>query len=107
MADNNRLIIAEDHDGYDAISYFKGTARALYAHLGLDADNYNKIAKKSRYKDSGHWGSYRNDNGNKMLYVDVGCSCEHDCCGHVCQLSYEITRMGSSWIILTSIRYNF
>ena len=102
----NSLLITKDHDGHSNLSFFKGSARALYNHLGLTAENYNKIVPQSRYKDSGHWGSYRAENGNKMIYVDVGCSCEHDCCGHVCDLRYEVSPMGNGWAILTTVGYN-
>jgi len=51
------------------------------------------------------WSLYRFD-GRICIGVPVDCGCEHDCCGHVCGLSYELIRRTSDWVIIAEIRRN-
>jgi hypothetical protein len=41
------------------------------------------------------------------LSVGVGCSCSHDCCGHLCRLSYEIREISGTWHVYTRTVYNY
>jgi len=46
-----------------------------------------------QYRDNGSWNKYRSE-GRDVYSVDVGCFCSHDCCGHLCSLSYTFHNAG-------------
>lgn len=61
------------------------------------------------YRGSQEWSRFRDrdDAGRKgalSLVVDVGCHCEHDCCGHTCGLEYRI-ELTELFYVITSIRH--
>ena len=61
--------------------------------------------KTSPYRGSGEWGHYRSE-GALVISVDVGCYCEHDCCGHLCGLSFTINICGPLTMVVERRRYN-
>jgi hypothetical protein len=96
-----------DIDAAETLHVFKCSARELYAIFGLKAENWSKLQPKSCYRDSGYWESSRDEDGNMKVYVDVGCSCSHDCCGHLCGLSYTFSKCDGLWIVKVNRSYNY
>ena len=65
----------------------------------------NERAMKCR--GSGTWSWYRNRSAYLVFDVDVGCWCEHDCCGHACGLTYEVSIVGSLLIVSEITLFNY
>jgi hypothetical protein len=71
--------------------------------LGLRWHNHSQNPANEReqgYRDSGLWWSVREKNGSLTFYVQVGCSCSHDCCGHLCGLRYNLRALDDQYLIL-------
>lgn len=97
-----------DFDQDTSMALFNGTARQLYRALELSAHNWEKLRGRGKYKGSGTWYSYRNSLGQMCIVVDVGCWCEHDCCGHLCSLSYTlIPKEFGGFIVIVSRSFNY
>ena len=49
------------------------------------------------------------DRNKRALTIDVrvGCHCQHDCCGHMCHLTYEITYINGLTIVVTTKGFNY
>lgn len=113
-----------DYDNRTSISIFSGTIpqvlEALELHTHMRA-TYNEDApgreRRLPYRDSGLWwradtrirvpGEVRTP---KYIHIvkDVGCFCEHDCCGHCCGLSYNIYTLDSGLVaVVTHASYNY
>lgn len=106
----NVLVLKKDFEGSTIISVFdrgEWSGTRLLSHLGLDRQNrYVKGFRESEYIASGLWTSYRSDAGTHMYSVDVGCCHDWDCCGCLCQLSFEIALMQGYFIVKTNKVYN-
>lgn len=77
--------------------------------LGCDFENRYKNAPKRRtqYRGSGTTSYRRGDTGSLFVHVDVGCWHEHDCCGCLCNLSFEIQLTDFNYVIIKSEGYNY
>lgn len=72
------------------------------------ANKHNDHLK--RYKNSGLWQRAKREKigKNKLVFwVDVGCSCSHDCCGHCCSLCYEVFVNGDFVAVHAHYGYNY
>lgn len=94
-----------DHGTEVAIFPEGMSLRAILASLDLTNENrhgsrYN--VSERRYRDSGLW--YVSGRTARVL---VGCACEHDCCGHLCGLSYEFLRSEQGTVVISNWSRNF
>lgn len=64
-------------------------------------------ADSRRYRGNGHSYVSRNESGSLEVSISAGCWCEHDCCGHVCGLSYEICQTNNTYVIVRETIYNY
>jgi hypothetical protein len=100
-----------DIDGELSIAMVReGTSvRKIIDRLGLDLDfRLTKGVERSGYKGSGQWSIDRDDEDKQIVIrVDVGCWCEHDCCGHMCGLSYRLGKLAGNVSIVRSCSYNY
>jgi hypothetical protein len=78
-------------------------ALELQAHMSA-----KHLSNKSerRFRGSGQWWLTKTSNDRFEVSVDVGCWCEHDCCGHVCSCSFDLIRRTSDWVIVIETRRN-
>lgn len=65
-------------------------------------DNENKL----KYVGSGTWSKRRGKSGELIVDVDVGCYCDHDCCGHLCGLQYTLSLMDEYVVVLVKQSMN-
>jgi len=90
--------------------------RLIREVLLLTWDNYNgnpDNEEAKRWVDNGLWGFYRpeREDGSKgdtlSLSVNIGCSCAHDCCAHVCYQGWEVSALDESrWLVKTTRHIN-
>ena len=105
--------ISQDVDGGSSVAVIQSWEMGLRDVLrALDlnpADRFSRPANKerARWVGNGLWGMRKTDAGSVFVSVNVGCTCEHDCCGHICGLDFEIMRRESGWVIVHSWRRNF
>lgn len=108
------------HDGRVYTTIYFGTIPQVLLSLELRTDmraTFNEeepgVYRRSPYKDSGMW--WRTDskpfpNDTKALHItkDVGCFCEHDCCGCCCGVTYSIYPLASGIVaVVRRTRYNY
>ena len=86
---------------------FNANLRQVLKNLGLTKNKNSKFAENSEYTASGHWSSSKNEDGNPVITVDVGCYCDRDCCGHLCSLVYTLIKNGKDYIVITYKGFNF
>jgi len=97
----------EVYDRYDMECTLR---QLLEANYGISHSNSAKNPENEGllgYRNSGVWYKSRGKHGELEITASVGCSCSHDCCGHLCGLSYTIQQTESHFIVVTSMRYNY
>lgn len=105
--------VPQDDNNYDsrqsvAILRDGTSLRQILDALGLHPGRrLTPTRKASKYKNSGQWSMYRNEDRSIRISVDVGCFCSHDCCGHQCSQSYTIQKIAYKIIVLSQANYNF
>lgn len=60
-----------------------------------------------KYRDSGVWYKSRGKHGELEIRFTVGCSCEGDCCGHMCSLGITVQQTESHFVVITSMSFNY
>lgn len=77
---------------------------------GLHSDNDGRRPfnqSRLRYRGNGCWFKRRDNDGNLVFEVEVGCSHEWDCCGCLCGLSHTFRIVADVLIVITSSTYNY
>jgi len=74
---------------------------------------YYQITAEARQIESPYVGSGRvtvcprRDGEPWGASWDVGCWCDHDCCGHLCGQSLTVHPAGEFWLIVMRFAYNY
>lgn len=77
-----------------------------------DVFNHFYLVNEHRFKDEGDneptWGKWQKSRKGKTLefMVKVGCSCSHDCCGHLCGLRISMAMNGKWLTVIAERGYN-
>lgn len=111
----HQAIIDDDFDSTTTITIFDSEETSALEivrnTLGLRWHNHqaNPANERERkYRDSGLWSWRPQVGGGLHFSVAVGCACEHDCCGHLCGLSYSLSKIGTRYLVLITDRhFNF
>lgn len=77
--------------------------RDILKHLNITYDTSRSNPNNEenlKYVGSGTWSKYRGRCGELIVDVDVGCHCDHDCCGHLCRLQYTFSLMDEYIVVL-------
>jgi len=112
--ENNVLVIDCDRDRAHNLYAFKINSikdvlfilRYVFG-LTWDSNCKNPVREgATKYRGSGVWGWYK-EKKNLTFSVDVGCWCEHDCCGHLCGLEYDVSIVGPLLIVSEVKCFNY
>jgi len=72
--------------------------RGRYQVYPGDSIKHTSAEQRRKYCNSGLWNKWRDkETGALEVSVDVGCFCEHDCCGHRCSLRLSFI-LDADWI---------
>ena len=88
----------------------ESTVLQVARDLGATWENHRANPENNhltRYKDSECTYVGRGEENELVIFVDVGCWCEHDCCGHMCDLQYYITISPQYIIVMRHTSYNY
>lgn len=108
--DMDRRTHVDVFDTYDLRAQNISVRKLLAMQYGVEAhlsatnpDNEDKL----KYKGSGLYYKSRGSHGEIELNFDVGCHCDHDCCGHMCGLNLTVQKSGHYLTIITEMRFNY
>jgi len=114
----NQVILDGDIDTKTVAKFYPAnmTIRQVMEEMHLSADRretFNPdepgVCQRSKYKDSGLWTRFGNEDGSKSIRirVDVGCFCEHDCCGCMCGLIHSIRKVDGYVLVISKMNFNY
>ena len=97
-------------DVYDRYDLDTPLRKLLELNYGVEAHlSYNlpENQEEIRYRGTGFWYKSRGKHGELEISFDVGCHCERDCCGHMCDLTVTVQQTERHFTIITESRYNY
>ena len=78
-----------------------------YGHSWSNSRKNAANAAERKFRGNGLSSVSKNEDGSVYLFFDVGCWCEHDCCGCLCHVHHDIFFMANCWHVYSHHAHNY
>ena len=107
------IVCSKDSDSRTEMHVFSllqtTVLQILRKEFELTFENCNENTEnkwRKRFRGSGLWQRSGRSKGDLIFSVDVGCDCEHDCCGHLCGLYISVGVVNNLCCVVVTANYN-